>query len=157
MWSVLCLVIQSYRTLWDHMDCSLRGASVHRDSPGQKPGGGCHALLQGIFPTQGSNPGLLRCGQILYQLSYQGNTLNVVNTNLLSHSFCRSEVQEGSSESSCLGTQKTEVSLEYILLVLHSLLDTLEKIFFQPIWVCWLNSISCDFRNEVSISLWSIS
>ena len=27
---------------------------------------GCHALLQGIFPTQGSNPGLLHCGQILY-------------------------------------------------------------------------------------------
>ena len=28
-------------------------------------------LLQGIFPTQGSNPGLLHCRQILYQLSYQ--------------------------------------------------------------------------------------
>ena len=31
----------------------------------------CHALLQGIFPTQGLNPGLLHCKQILYQLSYQ--------------------------------------------------------------------------------------
>ena len=30
------------------------------DSPGKNTGGGCHALLQGIFPTQGSNPGLLR-------------------------------------------------------------------------------------------------
>ena len=29
------------------------------DSPGQNPGVGCHALLQGVFPTQGSNPGLL--------------------------------------------------------------------------------------------------
>ena len=33
---------------------------------------GCHALLQEIFPTQGSNPGLPPCRQILYQLSYKG-------------------------------------------------------------------------------------
>ena len=33
-------------------------------------------LLQGIFPTQGSNPGLLHCREILYQLSYQGSPLN---------------------------------------------------------------------------------
>ena len=33
---------------------------------------GCHALLQGIFLTQGSNPGLLHCRQILYCLSHQG-------------------------------------------------------------------------------------
>jgi len=32
---------------------------------------GCHALLQGIFPTQGSNPGLLHWGYILYHLSHQ--------------------------------------------------------------------------------------
>ena len=35
------------------------GSSVHRDSPGKNPGVGCHSLLQGIFPTQGSNLGLL--------------------------------------------------------------------------------------------------
>ena len=34
---------------------------------------GCHFLLQGIFPTQGSNPGLLYYRQILYQLSYKGS------------------------------------------------------------------------------------
>ena len=34
---------------------------------------GCHALLQGIFPAQGSNPGLLHCRQILNQLSHQGS------------------------------------------------------------------------------------
>ena len=36
---------------------------------------GCHALLQGIFPTQGSNPGLLHCRRILYHLSQQGSPL----------------------------------------------------------------------------------
>ena len=34
---------------------------------------GWHSLLQGIFPTQGSNPGLPHCGQILYQLSHKGS------------------------------------------------------------------------------------
>ena len=34
---------------------------------------GSLALLQGIFPTQGSNPGLLHCRQILYQLSHKGS------------------------------------------------------------------------------------
>ena len=33
----------------------------------------CCPLLQGIFPTQGLNPSLLNCGQILYQLSHQGS------------------------------------------------------------------------------------
>ena len=39
--------------------------------PGKNTRVGCHALLQGIFLNQGSNPGLPHCKQILYQLSYQ--------------------------------------------------------------------------------------
>ena len=60
-------------TLCDPMDRSLPGSSIHGDSPGQNTGLGCHALLQGIFPTQGPNPGLPHCRQILYQLSHQGS------------------------------------------------------------------------------------
>ena len=41
------------------------------DSPGQNTGVGSLSLLQGIFPAQGSNPGLRHCGQILYQLSHK--------------------------------------------------------------------------------------
>ena len=41
------------------------------DSPGQNPGVGSRSLLQGIFPTQGSNPGLPHCRRILYHLSHQ--------------------------------------------------------------------------------------
>ena len=37
------------------MDWSPPGSSVHRDSPGKNTGVSCHALLQGIFPTQGAN------------------------------------------------------------------------------------------------------
>ena len=41
-------------------------SSVHGGSPGKDTGMGCYTLLQGIFPTQGSNPVLLYCKQILY-------------------------------------------------------------------------------------------
>ena len=65
---MVCLVTQSYLTLCNPID-----SSVHGESPGRNTGVDCHALLQGIFPTQGSNPGLLHCRWILYQLSHQGS------------------------------------------------------------------------------------
>ena len=43
------------------------------NSPHQNTGVGNFSLLQGIFPTQGSNPGLPHCRRIFYQLSHQGN------------------------------------------------------------------------------------
>ena len=67
------LVAQSCPTLCDPMDCSPPGSSIlypHGFSS-KNIGVGCHALLQGIFPTQGSNPGLLHCREILYHLSHQ--------------------------------------------------------------------------------------
>ena len=69
----VCLVAQSCPTLCNITDCSLSGSSVHGGSPGKDTGVGCHTLLQGIFPTQGSNPGLPYCRQILYRLNYQGS------------------------------------------------------------------------------------
>ena len=59
---VLCLVAQSCPTLCDAIDCSRPGSSVHGDFPGKNTEVGCHALFQGIFPTQGLNQGLLHCG-----------------------------------------------------------------------------------------------
>ena len=47
------------------------------DFPGKNTEVGCHFLLQGIFLTQGSNPGLPRCRQTLYCLSYQGSYLHI--------------------------------------------------------------------------------
>ena len=73
MCCVLCLVTQSCPTLCDPMDCSPPGSSVHGDSPGKNTGVDWHALFQEIFPTQGSNPGLLHCRRILYRLSQQGS------------------------------------------------------------------------------------
>ena len=70
---MLSLISQSCPTLCDPMDCNPPGSSVHGDSPGKNTGVGSHALLQGIFPTQRSNPGLPHCRQILYRLSHQGS------------------------------------------------------------------------------------
>ena len=53
-------------SLWPH------GLYSPQSSPGQNTGVGSLSLLQGIFPTQGPNPCLLHCRQILYQLSPQG-------------------------------------------------------------------------------------
>ena len=50
-----CYVLQSCPILCNPMDCRPPGSSVHEDSPGKNTGVGCHALLQGIFLTQGSN------------------------------------------------------------------------------------------------------
>ena len=58
------------------VDCSPPSSSVHEDSPGKDTRVGCHALLQGIFPTQWLNPGLPHYRQILYHLSHQGNLKN---------------------------------------------------------------------------------
>jgi len=64
------------------VDYSPPGSSVLGDSPGKNTGVSCHALLQGIFPTQGLDSGLPHCGQILYWLSHQGLLLTKVHTSL---------------------------------------------------------------------------
>ena len=58
-----------FNSLWPH------GLYSPWNSPGQNTGVGSLSLLQAIFPTQGSNPGLLHCRRILYQLSHKGNTI----------------------------------------------------------------------------------
>ena len=66
-------VIQLCPTLCDPMDCSPPGSCGLY--PGKNTVVGCHFLLQGIVLTQGSNPGLLHCRQILYHLSHQGKCI----------------------------------------------------------------------------------
>ena len=63
--SVTSLVPNFFATLWT----IAHKAPLLWDSPGKNTGVGCRFLLQGIFPTQGSNPGLLHCRQTLWRLS----------------------------------------------------------------------------------------
>ena len=59
-------VAQSCPTLYDHMDYTVHGIEFSRPDSGVDS----LSLLQGIFPTQGSNPGLLHHRPIPYQLSH---------------------------------------------------------------------------------------
>ena len=65
------MLIQSFLTLW------LHGLEPPRllypwDFPGKSTGMGCHFLLQGFFPTEGSNLRLMHCRRILYPLKKAG-------------------------------------------------------------------------------------
>ena len=112
---VLFLVAQSCLTLCDRMDCSPPGSSVHGDSPDKNTAVGCCALLQGVFPTQGSNPGLLHCGQILNHLSHQGSPGTVV----LSGFYCNT-LEQGK-----------DLALFSHLTCFHLLVD-----FQLSVWLC---------------------
>ena len=72
MWKVK--VSQLCLTLCDPMDCTIALSS-------QNTGVGSSSLLQGIFPTHGSNSGLPHCMWILYQLSRQGNNKCILDGN----------------------------------------------------------------------------
>ena len=58
------------------------------NSLGQNTGVGCHSLLQGIFPTQGLNPGGLHCRQILCHLNHQGSP-NYISVQFSSVAQCQ--------------------------------------------------------------------
>ena len=71
-WTYACMpakLLQLCLTLGNPMDCSLPGSSIHGDTPVKNTGMGCPALLQGIFPTQGSNL------HLLYLLHWQAGSL----------------------------------------------------------------------------------
>ena len=88
----MCLISQSCPTLCNPMDYSSPGSSIHGVSPGKNTGVGCHTLLQGIFTTQGSNPGLPYCRQTLYHLSHRGHlSYSIIYPNIVDNSpqLCR--------------------------------------------------------------------
>ena len=62
-------VAQSCLTLCNPTDCTIHGTILARILEWV-----AYSLLQGIFPTQGSNPGLPHCERILYHLSHKGNS-----------------------------------------------------------------------------------
>ena len=73
---------QSCPTLCDPRNCNPPGSSVHGILQARILEWITYSLLQGIFPTQESNRGLLHCRWILYQLNYQGSPL-MLNTGQL--------------------------------------------------------------------------
>ena len=90
LWKTLCvwcmLVTQPCLTLCDPSDCSPLGSSIHGFL--QATWAGCYFLLQGMFPTQGSNPGLAHCKQI-----------NIWATREAQKTVCESECHSVMSDS----------------------------------------------------------
>ena len=79
-WATKEAQIKQNLPCWAVLGCSVVSDSLRPhglyspwDSPGKNSGVGSHALLQGIFPARGSNPGLLHCRSTLYHLSHQGS------------------------------------------------------------------------------------
>ena len=72
----IMLIVQSCPTLCNPTDCRPARLLCPWASPGKNTGLRRHFLLQGIFPTQRSNPGLLHCRQIPYCQSYRDPTPN---------------------------------------------------------------------------------
>ena len=112
---------------------SLRPPGLYSpwNSPGQNTGVGSLSLLQGIFPTQGSNPGLLDCRQILYCLSHQGRgkaVSRLVNSADGHHQGPRSTLPSSASCSSLwrvsLMTQDGGLSSEQLM---HTTVSEPEK------------------------------
>ena len=138
--STLCLWVLSLSVVsdsfWPHGLQPTR-SSVHGDSPGKSTGVGCHALFLGIFPIQGSNPGLPHCRQILYHLSHLGGLLPFLKNPSLgcisSYSYilvflhlCGTNLLEG-----------INYTFYHQLLSFHSLLNPLQSCcHFHHVWVC---------------------
>ena len=93
--AVLCLVTQSCPTLCNPMDYSPLGSSVQGIFPGKNTGVGCHALLQGIFPTQGLNPGLPQADSLPSEPPGKPNSTGVGNLSLLQGIFLTQELNWG--------------------------------------------------------------
>ena len=70
---ICCLITKLYLTLCDTMDLQPSRIRYSWDFPGKNTELGCYFPLQGIFSTQGLNPGLLHCRQTLYCLIHQGS------------------------------------------------------------------------------------
>ena len=81
-------VAQLCSTLCDRMDCSPW------NSPGQNTGVGSLSLLQGIFPAQGSNPGLPHCRQIFYQLSHKESPMYGICFQIMEEGVMRDRKQQ---------------------------------------------------------------
>ena len=109
------LVAQLCLTLWPN-GWYLARLLCPWDSLGKNTGVGSHSLLQGIFPTQGLNPGLLHCRQILYHLRHQRSpsVLNLETILSVGHQAGDRHLNQaeggemivGEAESICCGNSK---------------------------------------------------
>ena len=118
------------------------------------PGVGSLSLLQGIFPTQGSNPGLPHCRQILYQLSHQGSP-GILEwlAHLFSSGSSRPRNQTG--VSCIIGGFFTNGAIREAQCMVFILFNLLRYILWARMW-CALVNVPCDLEKNSAIVGWSL-
>ena len=146
---MLCLLAQSCLTLCDPVVCSPPGSSFHGDSPGKNTAVGCHSLLQGIFTTQGSNPGLPYHRWILYHLSHQGSRRIL---EWVAYPFSRGSSQPRNRTRVC--THKNSLSYNHIC-VLHTSHNSIQKVGCEN--GCWILNIGPESIPNGTLSPCSLS
>ena len=147
--AVLCLVAQSRLILCDPVDCGPPGSSVHGDSPGWNTRMGCHVLLQGIFPTQESNPGLPHCRRILYHLRHQGSPWRLV---WIAYPFSRgSSRPRNPTRVSCTagGFLTSWAAREALLKISHIFYYLNSKCFYLPFRKLFCLENCRRYSNEI--------
>ena len=132
------LVLQLCPTLCNHMDYSLSGSSVHGIF--QNTGVGSLSLLQGIFQTQGSNPGLPQCKWILYQLSHKGSPEEWLFSNKCQIYWCH-----------ILFSLKSTMSPHFSKYEVHSCLPNRHCNIY--VLLCLISSLYCSFPKLELASL----
>ena len=107
------------------------------NSPGKNTGEGCHFLLQGIFPAQGLNPGLLHCRWSLYCLCHQGSPGNKLKTtaSLQDGSLGPSEAEVWSGLEAGDSLHKNQLDSKHYFLI-----PTLERKEAAS-WGAWIRQI----------------
>ena len=115
-------LLQSCLTLSDPKDYSPQGSSRPWDPLGKNTGVGCHALLQGIFPTKGLNSHLLHCRQILYCWATREALIIYLgegNGNLLQYSCLEDPMDRGAWWAAVHGVSKSRTRLSDFTFAFH--------------------------------------
>ena len=109
------------------MSDALRSQGLYSswNSPGHNTGVGSLSLLQGIFPSQGLNPGLPHCRWILYQLSHLGSL----------HSFTQDFILQDSLNPICFARIFPFITL-FPPLVFHCPYDLSQNLSFESLFIC---------------------
>ena len=127
---------------------SLRPRGLHSpwNSPGKNTGVGSLSLLQGIFPTQGLNPGLPHCRRILHQLSHQGRLshLPVLPLPQAFYSFLElpSRMPDSSISLIISFMFSFPLSLSAVLLILFSYLLSHSLVLPESCLICCFSSVN---------------
>ena len=120
--ALLCL------TLSDPMDLQPARLLCPWNSPGKNTGASSHSLLQKILLSQGLNPGLPHCRQVLYHLSHQGSHINIyIYIHTHTHIYTYIYIYIHTHNASLCCTLETNTTL-YIILQLKKRIDIEKKL-----------------------------